>query len=442
MKRKEIIKEIISGNQKMDLEFVLKRDVRIETETGRIVSVTGIRRCGKTHLLMHTMKSLLERQTDRSRLVYINFEDERLNPGTEDLDIIIRAYSELFPGNMIGDVYFFFDEIQNVAGWEKFVRRLYDSVSQKIFITGSNSAMLSSDIATSLRGRSNSTELFPLSFSEFLRFKGVESDAHTREGKAAIVNAFSEYIRWGGFPEILKTDQPQSLLQDYFYVMLYRDIIERYGISNVSALKYFLGRLVINAGRPVSINKLYNELRSSGYRISKDSLYSFADYAEEAWFSFRMSRFDYSFVNREMSEKKQYIIDNGFLSSLTWQFSENRGTLLENAVFLHLRRKYGKDIFFHRGKHECDFVLFDRDKPVDLIQVSYDISDRETMARELKGLDSAAAYFGLDKGRIITFDTEADPVITAGGVTAEIAPAWKWLLDDGAGNLMTFRKID
>ena len=224
--------------------------------------------------------------------------------------------------------------------------------------------------------------------------------------------------------------------------MLYRDIIERYGISNVSALKYFLGRLVINAGRPVSINKLYNELRSSGYRISKDSLYSFADYAEEAWFSFRMSRFDYSFVNREMSEKKQYIIDNGFLSSLTWQFSENRGTLLENAVFLHLRRKYGKDIFFHRGKHECDFVLFDRDKPVDLIQVSYDISDRETMARELKGLDSAAAYFGLDKGRIITFDTEADPVITDGGVTAEITPAWKWLLDDDAGNLMTFRKID
>ena len=177
MRRKEIIKEIISGNQKLDLEFVLNRDVRIETETGRIVSITGIRRCGKTHLLMHTMKSLIKLQTDRSRLVYINFEDERLTPDTEDLDLVIRAYSELYPENKIGDVYFFFDEIQNVAGWEKFVRRLYDSVSQKIFITGSNSAMLSSEIATSLRGRSNSTELFPLSFSEFLRFNGVVPEA-------------------------------------------------------------------------------------------------------------------------------------------------------------------------------------------------------------------------------------------------------------------------
>lgn len=429
MIRKEIIKEIISGKQKMDLEFVLPRDAKLDTDTGRIVSVTGIRRCGKTHLLMHTMKLLIEGKTDRSRLVYINFEDERLTAATEDLDLVIRAYSELFPENKLEDVYFFFDEIQNVPGWEKFVRRLYDTVSRKIFITGSNSAMLSSDIATSLRGRSLSTELFPLSFGEFLSFRGTEPDFYTTEGKASVINAFSDYIKWGGLPEILKTAHPQSVLQDYFYVMLYKDIIERYNVSNVSALKYFLGRLVINTGRSASFNKVYNELRSAGYRISKDSLYSFADYAEDAWFSFRLNRFDYSYVNREMSEKKIYIIDNGFLSSLTWYFSENRGTLLENAVFLHLRRKYGKDIFFHRGKNECDFVLFDRDKPVDIIQVAYDIDDRETMSRELKGIESAAAYFTLDRGRIITFDTEAEPVRTSGGVTVEITPAWKWFLE-------------
>lgn len=428
MKRKEVIKEIIIRNQSMDLGFVLPRDIQLQTETGRIVSVTGIRRCGKTHLLMHTMKSLLERNTDKSRLVYINFEDERLTAETEDLDLIIQSYVELFPESKMEEVYFFFDEIQNVPGWEKFIRRLYDSVSRRIFITGSNSGMLSSDIATSLRGRSMSTELFPLSFSEFLRFRGMKPDLYTPGGKASLINALKEYLTRGGFPEIINAIQPQSVLQDYFYVMLYKDIIERYKVSNVSALKYFLNRLVINAGRPGSFNKIYNELRSAGYRISKDSLYSFAWYAEEAWFSFRMNRFDYSFVSREMSEKKIYIIDNGFLSSLTWQFSGNWGTLLENTVFLHLRRRFGKDIFFYRGKNECDFVLFDRDKPAEVLQVAYDTDTDETLKRETDGLAGAAGYFGLKGGKIITLETEGDAINIAGGFTAETVPAWKWLL--------------
>lgn len=426
MKRKELIKEIIVGNQQLDLSHIRQRDSQVKTETGRIVSVTGIRRCGKTHLLMLAMKDLLDRKTERSRLVYINFEDERLSPETEDLDLIVQAYAELFPDNRLKDTYFFFDEIQNIAGWEKFVRRLFDTVSKRIFITGSNSTMLSSDIASSLRGRGQNIELFPLSFSEYLRFNGPEQDVYTTKGKAAVINALRKYIVWGGFPELLETDNPQSILQDYFYVMLYKDIIERYSITNTSALKYYLNRLVINTGRPISVHKIYNELKSAGFRISKDSIYRFADYAEEAWFSFRLSKFDYSFVSREQSEKKVYIIDNGFLNSLTWNFSGNWGTLLENAAFLHLRRRHGKELFFYKADNECDFVIFDRDKPVDIIQVAYDIGNRETLERELSGLMDAAGYFGLKSGKIITFDTEQEPMVTPRGVTAEIVPAYKW----------------
>ncbi len=429
MKRKEIIKEIIVDNQQMDLSLVRQRDSQVQTETGRIVSVTGIRRCGKTHLLMLAMKNLLDQKTERTRLVYINFEDERLSPETEDLDLILQAYAELYPENRLEDTFFFFDEIQNITNWEKFVRRLYDTISRRIFITGSNSTMLSSDIASSLRGRGQSLELFPLSFNEFLRFSGTERDFYSAKGKAAVINALRKYITWGGFPELLNTDIPQSILQDYFYVMLYKDIIERYSITNVAALKYYLNRLVVNTGKPTSVHKIYNELKSAGYRISKDSIYRFADHAEEAWFSFRLSRFDYSFINREQAEKKVYIIDNGFLNSLTWNFSGNWGTLLENAVFLHLRRKHGKELFYYKADNECDFVVFDRDKPVDIIQVAYDIGNRETLERELSGLADAAKYFGLKRGKIVTFDTEQDPLPVSRGITAEIVPAYKWLTD-------------
>lgn len=321
MIRKDILKEIIVLNQNTDFSTVLKREAELPLDSGKIISTTGVRRCGKTHLLLFAMKNLLEQKIDKSDLVYINFEDERLSLETGDLDLIIQAYMELYPGNKLKNVYFFFDEIQNVTGWEKFVRHLYDTLSLHIFITGSNSKMLSSDIASSLRGRNINIELFPLSFSEYLKFKNIDNNIYLPSNKAVIVNGMRDYLINGGFPEVVSADYPQKILQDYFYVMLYKDLIERYKITNVPALKYFLNRIVISTGKSNSINKIYHELKSAGYKISKDSLYLFADYAETAYFSFRLNKFDYSFIKREQSEKKMYFIDNGLLNSLTWQFS-------------------------------------------------------------------------------------------------------------------------
>ncbi len=425
---KETIKEIIVKNQNKDYTNIHKRDIIIPLNTGKIISITGVRRCGKTHLLFLAIRELLNSGINKQQIIFINFEDERLNFSSDNLDLIIQSYRELFPDIKLNDVYFFFDEIQNTENWEKFVRRLYDTETKNIFITGSNSKMLSSDIASSLRGRNINIELFPLSLNEYLSFKNIETNFHLPENRAKIINELSNYLQQGGFPEIINSKFSQKILQDYYYVMLYKDIIERYKIKNIPALKYFLNRIVLNISKPSSINKIYNELKSGGYKVSKDSMYLFAEYAEAIYFSFKLSKFDYSYIKQEKSEKKIYLIDNGLLNSLTYHFSENKGILLENAVYLYLRQKHGNNVFFYKEKPECDFIIRDKDKITELIQVSYQIEDNETLKREIKGIENAAEYFNLKEGKIITFDTEKEPLITNSGVNIHIIPVYKYFL--------------
>ena len=425
---KETIKEIIVKNQNKDFTNIHKRDVEIPINTGKIISVTGVRRCGKTHLLFLAIRKLLDSGTNRQKIVFINFEDERLNFSSDNLDLIIQSYRELFPEVKLNEVYLFFDEVQNVENWEKFVRRIYDNETKNIYITGSNSKMLSSDIATSLRGRNINIELFPLSFKEYLSFKNVDTNYYKPASKAKIINELSNYLQLGGFPETIDSEFTQKILQDYYYVMLYKDIIERYDVKNIPAIKYFLNRIVLNISKPSSINKIYNELKSGGFKISKDSLYLFAEYTEAIYLSFKLPKFDYSYIKQEKAEKKIYLIDNGLLNSLTYHFSENKGILLENAVYLYLRQKHGNNIFFYKDKTECDFIIKDKDKITELIQVSYQIGDTETLKREIKGIENAAEYFNLKEGKIITFDTEKETVLTEGDVKIQIIPVYKYFL--------------
>lgn len=431
MKRKNIIKEIILQNQNRDLSYLKNRNTEVPINTGKIISITGVRRCGKTHLLLLTIRKLFTNSIGKENIIFINFEDERLNMKAEELDLIIQSYRELYPEKAIKEVHFFFDEIQNLQGWEKFVRRVYDTISQNIYITGSNSKMLSSDIATSLRGRNINIELFPLSFAEYVSFKNIDTNFYKPDNRAVLVNELNNYLSFGGFPEIINSKFSQKILHDYYYVMLYKDLIERYQIRNIPALKYFLSRLIVNIGKPSSIHKIYNELKSAGHKISKDSLYQFSEYAESIYMSFKISKFDYSFIKSEQSGKKIYFIDNGLVNSLTYQFSENYGVLLENAVFLYLRQKWGNSVYFHKNKTECDFVVVDKDKIVDIIQVSYDIEDKETLDREIRGLENAAQYFKINKGTIITFDQEIESFITKKQVQVEIIPAYKYFLEPG-----------
>ncbi len=429
MKRKVTIKEVIVSNQNKDFSKIKAREIELPINSCKIISLTGVRRCGKTYLLLHTIATLLKNGVDKSKIIHINFEDERLNLTTEELDLVLQAYRELYPENKLNECYFFFDEIQNIPKWEKFIRRIYDNVSQNIFVTGSNSNMLSSDIATALRGRNLNFEIFPLSFKEYLGFQNIKIEVYDTKQKSIIINAYRKYITEGSFPELLNIPEEfkQKTLQEYYYVMLYKDLIERYDISNASVLKYFLNRVLVNIGKPTSVNKIYNELKSNGYKISKNSLYSFLEYSEAIYLNFSLAKFDFSLIKRENAEKKNYFIDNGLINALSFKFSDNYGMLLENTVYLHLRRLHKNNVFYFKDNKECDFVIFEKNKVQQLIQVCYDIEDKETLKREVESLKYACKKLGVTKGIIVTFDSIENELLED-GIKIEFIPAWKFVL--------------
>ncbi|WP_303701336.1 ATP-binding protein [Flexistipes sinusarabici] len=428
MIKKEVLKRILRDFHLQESYSVLQRDIDIPIEFGKIVTLVGVRRCGKTSILYDIINKISS-TAGKAKVIFINFEDERLDFSAEDLELILSAYSELYPDNKLSDCFFFFDEIQNVSGWEKFVRRVYDTVSKNIFITGSNSKLLSSEIATSLRGRTLTFEVFPLSFKEFLKFKNIDVDLHSSRQLAYIKNAMGEYLKYGGFPEAVRIDKKYiyKLIQEYFDVVLYKDLVERYGIANTSALKFFLKRILASTTKQISIHKIYNELKSSGFKIGKNSLYQYMDYARSVYLGDILQRYDRSIVNREMGEKKFYSIDVGLNNALEYRFSDDIGKALENIIFWELRRRFDGEIFYFRSNDsECDFVIMDRGRVADAIQVCYDLNDYYTRRREIEGLLDICKKSNLKSGSIITYDTEEE--IYVDNIYIKIVPFYKYAL--------------
>jgi predicted AAA+ superfamily ATPase len=425
--KKDILKTIIRDFHVNSIPDLVERDISLPDRSGKIISIVGVRRGGKTSLLLNRTAHLVRDGLDRSRIIYINFEDERLDLKTHDLDLIIQAYRELYPDLDLQECYFLFDEIQNIDGWEKFVRRVYDSITKNIFITGSNSKFLSSEIATSLRGRTLSIEVLPLSFREYLRFHNQPIDLAGSQSKAALQNRFLQYLSDGGFPELVHINNTirGSVLQEYFNVMLYRDMVERYHISNAPLLKYFLKRLLSSATKSVSINSIYNELKSSGLKIGKNQLYEYFEICQNIYLAFSLSKYSYKPAVRELGERKIYAVDNGLLNAVTFRFSDNYGKALEQLVFLQLKRQ-GKDIFFYKDKSECDFIVKEGEKPVSAIQAAWTLDDEKTRKRELRGLVDACKSLGLKEGLIVTADTDEET--EKDGVTIEIRSFVKWAL--------------
>lgn len=415
---KNLLKTIIRDFHTRNLPEVIERKIKVPLNSKKIVTLIGPRRAGKTYLLYQLMNEI----KNKEHIIYINFEDERLQLQAKELQLIIDAYLELYPNIKEKDVYFFFDEIQEIDGWEKFIRRIYDQVSQKIFITGSSAKLLSKEIATSLRGRTIAYEVYPLSFEEYLQFKKQMPDLHSTKGKAKLVRLFDTYLEQGGFPETVRMTQElrTKTLNNYFEVMLYRDVAERYNISNILALKTFIKKIISNTAKDSSINKIFNEFKSQGLKVSKDSLYKFVDYCEDAYLFFMLRQFSESLAKQ--IPKKSYSIDTGLSSQLSFSLSKDLGRLLENIIFLELKRR-GQDIFLFRDSVECDFILKSKDKVVQAIQVCYFLNDKNK-ERELAGLEKAMKRFSLQKGIIISRDQEG----TIGNVS--VIPAWKWLLEN------------
>lgn len=425
MKKKQLLKQIIRDFHLSENFDVKPRNIQPPIDTKKIITLIGVRRCGKTSIFYHMINQLIEK-IEKTKILFLNFEDERFELNSDELDLILQAYMELYPSYKLSECYFFFDEIQNIPNWEKFIRRMYDTISKNIFITGSNSKLLSSEIATSLRGRTLNFEIFPLSFKEYLSFKDIEVDFYSSKSLAFIKNAQESFLKNGSFPETLFLEEiyANKTLQEYFNVLLYKDLAERYNITNTVALKFFLKRIISSSTKQISINKIFNELKSSGIKIGKNTLYEFLEYVQNIYLALTLQKYDNSLINKELGEKKIYSIDIGLNNATEFRFSDDIGKSLENAVFLELRRKEFDIYYYRTSKSECDFLVFDKNTISDVIQVTFDISDENTKSREIKGLIEACKNFDLKSGTIITFDSEDE--LIENGIKIKIIPFYKW----------------
>lgn len=430
MGKKELIKQLIVTFQKALPFEVIERELSLPVDSGKIVTVPGVRRCGKSSLFLLAINRLLDSGVKKERILFLNFDDERFHFNAENLDEILQSYRELYPDIPLKDAYLFFDEIQMADDWQPFIRRVYEQECKNIFITGSNSRMLSSELSTSLRGRTLQYEEFPLSFNEYCRFSGIDTNYYDIANQARIVNGFKEFMRIGAFPEVALSAEiyRDRILQEYFFVMLYKDLVERYEIKNPSPVRYFIKRVLANLSKPTSINRIYNELKSQGISIGKNTLYDLIEQTESIYLFFPLPKYDLSLVKENSGDKKYYCIDTGLRSVLLNPLSEDNGKLLENMVYLFLRRNILMQnvLYYYKGKKECDFVLAENHQVMSLIQVTWSINDPDTRKREVEGLLEAASVTGCRDLVIVTMEGEAE--IKESDYTIRVIPAWKWML--------------
>ena len=431
MARKELFKSLIALSQ-AELPFErIEREIDLPVQPELIITVPGVRRAGKSSLLMLAVNKLLASGINREQILWVNFDDERLDRmPTEELDEVLQAYREMYPDIELKDVYMFFDEIQNIDGWDLFVLRVFKSYCRNVYVTGSNAKLLSSEISTALRGWTLDYEMLPLSFREFCRFKGIDAHSYLESDKAKRYAAMEEYIHGGGFPKVvLSTDKSMKLrlLQGYFNTMLFRDLAERHAIKNIEALRYFLKRVMQNLTKTTSINAIVNDMRSNGVSVSKDDLYNWADWAVEAYLFVRYPKYSRSLVKENQSLRKYYVIDTGMRQAVLMPQSEDKGKLLENIVALELFRRRGADrkMFYWQDGRECDFVVQREEHVEELIQVTWDIEDEDTRKREIDGIKEAAKGTKCDKLTIVT--RERKETIEEDGFRIEVVGVEEWL---------------
>lgn len=431
MARKELFKSLIALSQ-AELPFDrIEREIELPVQPELIITVPGVRRAGKSSLLMLAVNKLLTSGIKRERILWVNFDDERLDGmSTEELDEVLQAYREMYPEIELKDVYMFFDEIQNIDGWDLFVLRVFKSYCQHVYVTGSNAKLLSSEISTALRGWTLDYEMLPLSYQEFCRFKGIDALSYLESDKAKRYAAMEEYIHGGGFPEVVLSSEKSMklrLLQGYFNTMLFRDLAERHEIKNIEALRYFLKRVMHNLTKTTSINAIVNDMRSNGVSVSKDDLYNWAGWAVEAYLFVRYPKYSRSLVKENQSLRKYYVIDTGMRQAVLMPQSEDKGKLLENIVALELFRRRGADrkMFYWQEGRECDFVVQHEDYVEELIQVTWDMADEDTRKREIEGIKEAAKGTKCDKLTIVT--RERKETIEEDGFQIEVVGIEEWL---------------
>jgi len=433
MIKKETLAQIILDFQNNKLPNNLtERDLKINLDIPlqRAVSIVGPRRSGKTYYFYNIINKLISKGIEKHRILYVNFENIKLvDMELKDLDTLLNIFYEIYPQNINKKIWLFFDEIQNIKNWEIFVRSILDNNKVNIFLTGSSSKLLSREIATSLRGRTLNYFMFPFSFAEFLKIKRIQYIKYlSSQEKIKIINAFNNYLTFGGYPEtIIYPSEKEKIINEIIEVTIYQDLIERYKIRNTKIIKLMFNSLI--ESKEFSVHKFYNFLKSLNIKISKNSLYNYLEYFNDAFIFFPLRRFDWSLKKIEQSRPKIYCIDNGLIENIV---GNNKGKKFENLTFLSLLRKnyeLNKNIFYYSLESgEVDFVVKERKRIVMLIQACIDIDNYKTKEREAKSLIKASEELKCNNLLILTGDYEGEEKMKNKKI--KYIPLWKWLLNE------------
>jgi len=429
MEHRELSRYLLDKKEQIRKLKVYPRKLEIMSTKRFVTSVIGPRRAGKSFYLYDLILNKLK--LSDADFTYLNFEDPELTQATfKDLLKAISIHEETCGSP---PKYIFLDEIQILSNWDRAVRGLQERQQQYIFLSGSSSKLLSKEIATSLRGRTLSYLILPLSFREYLQFGGFEfKTAYTTSEENKIKNALREYLKFGGFPDIFFERQfANRFFKEYIDLVIFKDIIERHKIKNVFVIKFLVKSLLASFSKNFSIHNIFNTLKSQGAKISKKTIYNYTNYLEDAFFVFFVKKFSYSAKDMELSIPKVYINDPGIINSIGFNFSENFGRLMENAVFLELKRsqnvKPTLEIYYYKTTNEeIDFVIKEGTKITQLIQICYDMDNAKTKDRELKALIKASKTLHCNNLSVITWDYEG--IEKLNNKTIKFMPLWKWLL--------------
>lgn len=418
---KQILKQILRDNQQEVEHYVVeKRHLNLDDFPCRVL--VGVRRAGKSYMLYHRIQQLLSEGYGWDEILYLNFEDERLeNFGAEDFNRLLECHQEMYGKRPM----LFLDEIQNVDGWHKFARRMADS-KYMVYITGSNAKMLSGEINTTLGGRFLNVEVYPYSFTEYLgvhRIPADELSLLSTGGRADVIRLFDEYLHCGGLPAAALLPAKRNYLSSVYQKIYLGDIVARNKITNVAGIRVLVRKMAESVCRPISYNRINNLLSSVGGKLSLATTIKYIEYCEEAWLLLRLRNYASALADKE-SNCKYYFIDNGILGL----FLIGKETmLLENLVALQLFRLYGHDlenerVFFYHDGYEVDFYVPEEELA---IQVCYSLRDEETRKREVDALGKLPKRVPCKRRMILTFDEEE--TITDQHGEVEVIPAWKWV---------------
>lgn len=414
---KDTLLQVIYEQRRIPSEDVIRRNIDSNLLIApEIIVITGVRRCGKSTLLRQIQQQLHDKD------FYINLDDERLlNFTVEDF----QQLNELFHSEFGEQHTYYFDEIQNVKGWERFVDRLYNA-GNKVFVTGSNANLLSRELGTLLTGRHITIELYPFSFAEFLSYRKYlysKQDFYTTEGRARMNRYFLEYLGMGGLPQYLRSGNT-AFLKSLYTDIVFRDVIVRNGITAETALREMIYYLASNVTHPFTYNSVAKNI---GVK-SMETVANWISCLEQTYMVRCLNKYTPKVGVQIRSPKKLYFIDNALAGQVGFNLSKNQGLWLENAVAIELQRR-GADFYYHSNGHECDFVLRSGNTVTQAIQVSAVMDQPETRKRELDGITSAMDAYGLQLGTIVTLDRR-ETITDSQGRQVEIIPCWQWILDE------------